>query len=172
MPRGNVSQYEYLRPEIIEKFLQGKTGSDLVAEYKQIPRATIYRWLKEVKELTETDARQTRGDEAVSQVESQSKPSLNIVTLPMSNTAEDSLPDFQYLKRKLRRIINTDGDDLSRNDGIRVNAINAYLKLVLVEIGNKQVLVEDEELEGEQIDYSKLSEEELTELYYRKLKKA
>lgn len=170
MPRGNVSKYEYLRPEIIEKFLSGRTGGDLVAEYSQIPRATIYRWLKEVKELTETKVRQVDGDRTATPTASQSKPNLNIVTLPMSDKVEDALPDFQYLKRKLRRIINTDGDNLSSKDGIRVNAINAYLKLILAEIGNRQTIEDDEDTELEQEDYSNKSYEELVEIYNKKIK--
>lgn len=43
MPRGNVSKLDYLRPEIIASFLEGKTGADLVADYPQVPRRTIYR---------------------------------------------------------------------------------------------------------------------------------
>ncbi len=173
MPRGNVSQYEYLRPEIIEKYLQGKAGNELVAEYKQIPRATIYRWLKEVKDLTETNVRQPSSDERKHLAESQSKPNLNLVTLPVTDTVEDTLPDFQYLKRKLRRIINTDGDDLSSKDGIRVNAINAYLKLVLAEIGNRQAIESDsDDSEQETEDLSKLSDEELADYYHKKIKNA
>lgn len=177
MARGNFSKNEYLRPEIIEAFLAGKTGGELAEKYKQIPKATIYRWIKDVRDITGIDSkagtntRQPESDKATNPSHSQAKASLNIVTLPMSNTVEDTLPDFQYLKRKLRKIINTDGDDLSRNDGIRVNAINAYMKVVLAEIGNKQIALGDEDdLEEEQVDYSKLSEEELTELYQRKLK--
>lgn len=172
MPRGNVSKLDYLRPEIIEKYLNGKTGGELVAEYSQIPRATVYRWLKEVKDLTETPTRQLQSDEASVPSVSQSKASLSLVTLPMSDKVEDTLPDFQYLKRKLRKIINTDGDNLSRNDGIRVNAINAYLKLILAEVGNKQALVEDEDDGEEEIDYKNKSYEELVEIYNRKIRKA
>jgi hypothetical protein len=171
MPRGNVSKLEYLRPEIIEKYLSGKTGGELVAEYSQIPRATVYRWLKEVKDLTETPTRQPQSDEASTPTVSQSKASLSLVTLPMSDKVEDTLPDLQYLKRKLRKIINTDGDSLSKNDNIRVNAISCYLKVVVIEHGNKQIALEDEDdLQEEEIDYSKLSDEELTDLYHKKLK--
>lgn len=171
MARGNFSKNEYLRPEIIEAFLAGKTGGELAEKYKQIPKATIYRWIKDARDIAGTNIRQPESDKAAIPSHSQAKASLNIVTLPMSNTVEDTLPDFQYLKRKLRKIINTDGDDLSRNDNIRVNAISCYLKLVLAEYGNKQILSsEEEDDDSEQVDYSKLSEEELTELYQRKLK--
>jgi hypothetical protein len=173
MPRGNVSQYEYLRPEIIEHFLQGVTGAELVAKYSQIPRATIYRWIKEVKDLTETNVRQPSSDERKRFTESQSKPNLNLVTLPVTDAVEDTLPDFQYLKRKLRRIINTDGDELSSKDGIRVNAINAYLKLILAEIGNRQLIENDnDDSEQETEDLSKLSNDELADYYHKKIKNA
>jgi len=173
MPRGNVSKYEYLRPEIIEKFLAGKTGGELVAEYEQIPRRTVYRWIKEVKDVTGIGLAQPERNEAEVSSICQSKPRANLTVLPMSNTTEDSLPDLLYLKRKLRSIISTDGDNLSRNDGIRVNAINAYLKIVMVEYGSKSPIIEDDEDELEEaseIDYDSLSEEQLADLINRRLK--
>lgn len=173
MPSGRVNPFEYLRPEIIEKFLAGKTGGDLVAEYQQIPRATIYRWLKDVKDLSETGARQRQSDEAEATTTSQKPSRLVLLTSPLSDKTEDSLPDILYLKRKLRAIINTDGADLDKNDSIRVNAINAYLKALSIEFGNKQALIDDDDDTQEEFtDYSKLSDEELTEIYHRKLKEA
>lgn len=171
MPRGNVSKLDYLRPEIIAHFLEGKTGGELVADYPQVPRRTIYRWIKEVKDITGTGLAQPRNDERSTLTECQKQPRANLVSLPMSDTVEDSLPDLQYLKRKLRRIINTDGDNLSKNDSIRVNAINTYLKVILAEYGDsKSALEEEDDQEDDEIDYSKLSDEELTEIYHRKLK--
>ena len=174
MPRGNVSQHEHLRPEITERYLSGEPSADLVAEYSQIPKRTVYRWLKEAKDLNGKVLAQKHFDKAVSEQQCQSNSSANLFLLPLSSTAEDSLPDFQYLKRKLRRIINTDGDDLSRNDNIRVNAINTYLKLVLAELGNRQALEDDEEDENasEDEDFNKLSDEELAERYHKKIKNA
>jgi hypothetical protein len=172
MPRRNVSKFDYLRPEIIESFLQGKTGGELVAEYPQIPRRTVYRWLKEVRDLTGTPLTQPKNDKPTALSECQSGHRANLVVLPMSNTVEDTLPDLLYLKRKLRTIINTDGDNLSKNDGIRVNAINAYLKLVLAEFGNKNIAIEEDDdiEEAAEIDYDNMTEEELANLIHKKLR--
>ena len=151
MPR--ISNFEHLKPEVVAAFEHGLQLKDVYKKFSEIPRTTIREWFKPFRQDSANispDAVNQAGQGATNPDPPAQRPTL-IVVGGAESVDEDSLPDIRWVKRQLRNIVK-----IERNNAIRIQAYNTYLRAVQLELSMPPQPVK--------INFDELSDQELERL--------
>lgn len=146
------SQFDYLKPEVIQLFKQGKGPQDVLKLYADLSKSTVYDWYGQFRNLFRNGADSTA--EAGLGMDSPQPERRSHLTVVEGGEDEDALPDLQWVKRKAKGIVRTE-----KSNAIKIQALNTYLRAVQIEMSKPQ------EIKAQlQVDFDEMSDEELEKL--------